>query len=104
MSGGSPSNYVTATTIKQVGGKQYQAQVANMWLGKVRTTDDDDAVFVALEIKPAWGSVAQIRFSLDELRDLEALILDRLGITENLDNPSVQVSVPEGTAVEIVYT
>ena len=105
---GSKSNYVKATTIKQVSRTTPSSQAADVWLGGTHQTDDDGNVFVTLEIQPAWGNIAAIRLSLDELRDLGAMIVDRLGAID-FDvalsvGPAVQLSVPANTHVEISYT
>ena len=99
MSGGPSSNYVVAKEITQKGQRLPKPGIADVWLGGIRM-DDDGKQFVALEIQPAYGTIAMIRLSLAELKSLRDLIDLRLGM---LSSVPVKVVVPPGTEVEVTY-
>ncbi len=101
---GPTTNYIRARAITQVGPQVPKPQQADIWVGSANQIDDDGNTFITLEIKPAWGELARVRLSLNELRDLGELILNRLGATVVEGAGDVHVSVPEGTKVEINYT
>ncbi len=105
MSKESAERYVRALDVEQVGSKATWRKTADAWLGNANQIDDGGVTFVTLEIQPAWGSHASIRLSLDELRQLGRMIANRIG--DKLEIPgagTVELSVPEGTAVRIDYT
>ncbi len=100
MSGGPSSNYVVAKEITQKGQRLPKPAAADVWLGATNQ-DDEGQQYVALEIKPAYGSLASIRLSFAELESLRDLIDLRLGV---LSSVPVKVVVPPGTEVEVTYT
>ncbi len=100
MSDGPSSNYVKAAAIEQVGSTKPKAQVADVWLGSANQTDGNGDVFVTLEVQPAWGTIAQVRLSLDELQALRDLIDTRLDV--DAVGP-VSVTVPKGQTITVTY-
>ena len=99
MSGGPRSNYVVGADVAQKGRKVPKPLSADMWVGPL-SEDDDGTKYVALEIQPAYGTIAMIRYSLAELESLRVLIDVRLGVLPGIP---VKVIVPPGTEVEVTY-
>ena len=94
--------YVAARDIEQPNRTlMTRAMQADVWLGGMNETDGDN-VYATLEIKPAWGQIAAIRLSPNELRDLGAMIAERLGNDEDDIGP-IELNVPEGRSVRITY-
>jgi len=95
------ADYVQAKAIRQPAPKGPDGNDADVWVGTVRE-DEQNRSFVTLEIKPAYGSLAVVRLSLVELRDLSDLILKRLGAREGRQVP-VEVTVPVGALIKVTY-
>ncbi len=98
MDEGGVQRYVKAKAISQVRPSRPNHQPADVWLGGMSEQDPDGNVFVTLEVKPAWGPLAQIRLSPDELRELGDMIANRLG--EDATRP-VEIIIPAGVAARI---
>lgn len=97
--------YVMANDITQANKTVPPAMQADVWVSGVMFSENDDAEpYVSLEVKPAWGTIAAVRFSLAELQSLGEMILDRLGAHVIEAPASVELSVPESTQVKISYT
>ncbi len=97
------SNYVRAVGVTQRTASPTPND-ADVYLGGNNQVDGEGRTYVTLEVKPAFGMIASVRLSLDELQTLHDLILDRLGgEAVAVPLPTVQVTIPKGAMCEVTW-
>lgn len=97
---GKESRYVRANAIEQVGPARKKPKPADVWLGGANQLDENGDPFVTVEVQPAYGQIAQVRLSPNELRQLGRMIGDRLG---DEPNAPIEVIVPSGGTIKVTY-